>query len=188
MGLRPLDVTMSAVSSALGSTGDLSPRSECLQLLDSVSGLLACIEDFRMSEVLQGPAEELCSSGAAAVIHNAQHLVATVELWHQRGDGPDEETTQELVETVFNALHRWLSWKSVAQLPKRTASSSSSISRNVGATAREFDLLHGGPWDDCDELAAEDLLEWLAEAMPYPPTAGYSQRKCPQMASPDEGK
>jgi len=152
-----------------------------LLLLDSVHALLSSIEDFRMSEVLQESNKDAVLwslSGTGSVIHNAQHLVAAIELWQQRADGPDNETIEELIEMTFNALHRWLSWKSFAQLPKRNAHSSASSLKRAGAispTSAEDaleDLFHGDPWEDCDELAAEDLLEWLADAMQYPPTAG----------------
>lgn len=95
---------------------------------------------------------------------------------------------------VFNALHRWLSWKSFAQLPKRTASSSTSSLRDslAGGAASAAaglkthfplctedvlqDLLCGDPWEDCDELAAEDMIDWLADAMQYPRTAGAASQ------------
>lgn len=80
---------------------------------------------------------------------------------------------------IFNALHRWLSWKSFARLPKQRASSSrASSSKSLAGSMTIFaedsmeDLLKGDPWEDCDELAAEDLLEWLADAMQCPPKAG----------------
>jgi len=152
-----------------------------LLLLDSVHALLSSIEDFRMSEVLQESNKDAVLwslSGTGSVIHNAQHLVAAIELWQQRADGPDNETIEELIEMTFNALHRWLSWKSFAQLPQCNAHSSASSLKRAGAispTSAEDaleDLFHGDPWEDCDELAAEDLLEWMADAMQYPPTSG----------------
>jgi len=83
-----------------------------MTLLESVHSLLSSIEEFRMSEILHESIKDVAISGTGSVIQNAQQLVAGIERWQQRGDGPDSDAIEELVETIFNALHRWLSWKS----------------------------------------------------------------------------
>lgn len=169
-----------------------SPRPDSedhLQLLDSVHALLGSIEDFRMSEISHETATVASLSGTAAVIHNAQHLVAIVELWQlQHLEDVDAQTIEELVETVFNALHRWLSWKSFVQLPKpRKSSSASSVKSRSCAEDTLETLLSGDPWEDCDELAAEDLLAWLADTMPYPAIAGTCNEHTSYETLPEKG-
>lgn len=149
---------------------ELSERHGSLELLESVHSLLSSIEDFRMSEVVHEPEKHPPLSGTAAVLHNAQHLVAVIELWHQRDDGPAHEILEDIVEAVFNALHRWLSWKSASQLQHRGRWVSSETTIPAAVLA--------DPWSESDDIAAEDLLDWLADAMPYPPS--FTDAQSPQ--------
>jgi len=141
---------------------EASERHGSLELLESVHSLLSSIEDFRMSEVVHEPEKHSSLSGTAAVLHNAQHLVAVIELWNQRDDGPAHEMLEDLVEAVFNALHRWLSWKSASQLQHRARWMSPETTIPAAVVADS--------WSESDDIAAEDLLDWLADAMPYPPS------------------
>jgi hypothetical protein len=105
------------------------------------------------------------------MIDNAELLVNLLKSWSSRLEAGevkalDSESMNEVVEVIFSSLHRWLSWKSLARLPK---SHSSRSARSVPHTD-ETDwrcYLSGDPWDDCDELAAEDLMSWLVETMDF---------------------
>jgi len=144
--------------------------------LESAHSMLESIESFRMSEILFTTPSHITLDPSWRVIHNAQHLIGVVERWEQRGGGPDGEAMDELVEMVFNALHRWFSWKTFAQLPKRSPPSSAmSLPKEsergscaTDAEGRAKDLLQGDPWQDADDLAAEDLLEYMADSMQRP--------------------
>lgn len=140
-------------------------------LTESIRGLLRSVEDFRMLEILQGPEKAGDARRTASVIRNAQHLVDSIDVlqqsWHCSTEHHlDIETTEDILEAVWHALHRWLSRK---QLPLKLRSS-----EPCTMTGERVDLeLMADPWADCDELAAEDLLEWLADAVHLgPPRRG----------------
>jgi hypothetical protein len=143
-------------------------------LFDSISSLATSIEEHRVSELLRDPKGAARSAaGAAALVQNAETLVGLVKAWNSeiqcgKAKVGDNHVTSEVVEVIFSSLHRWLSWKSLAaRLPKSQLARSSSKT-SFGVSKQHIDVedsyLDGDPWQDSDDLAAEDLMMWLVEA------------------------
>jgi hypothetical protein len=149
-------------------------------LFDSIGSLVKSIEEHRVSELLQDPKGNVRAAAAASSLtQNADILVGIVKSLNLRNrsdekEAADSELTSEVVETIFTSLHRWLNCRSLAaRLPKLQTSRSSSIrssSRQCldasvlqGDEKDFYSYLAGDPWEDCDDLAAEDLMAFLVE-------------------------
>jgi hypothetical protein len=143
-------------------------------LFDSISSLVKSIEEHRVSELLQDPKGNVRSAAAATTLtQNADQLVGMLKSWRRSRNQTGEEETHdgelssEVVETVFTSLHRWLNCRSLAaRLPKLHASRSSRRFDPLVHQGDEKDgscYLAGDPWEECDDLAAEDQMAWLVE-------------------------
>jgi hypothetical protein len=143
-------------------------------LFDSIGSLIKSIEEHRVSAIINDPKGAVRSAAAATTItQNAEQLVGIVKAINVKvrsGDmkAVDNDMTSEVVETIFSSLHRWLGQKALmARLPKshslRSSKSRSVSSFSDGSRDDEKDYFAGDPWEDCDDLASEDLMTWLVE-------------------------
>jgi hypothetical protein len=138
-------------------------------LLDSIGGLVASIEEFRVSELLRDPAGAVRSAAAADTLtQNATQLVGIVKSWNSKVQSSkmktDCQVTNDVVEAVFSSLHRWLNCKSLAARKSIRSSKPSSRSSVQQVNEKEWSsYLSSDPWEDCDDLVAEDLTAWLVE-------------------------
>lgn len=132
------------------------------QSLDEIRSILHPIEELIQCETIDASTlvyRSWCShGGAATLVRNAQHLVAVIETGPHVGDGPDAKTLKYVGDVVLETLQRWLSFK------RRPPASSSSKSRFAWPSSWQSTEVDPDPWDDCEDLAAEDLLEWLVDA------------------------
>jgi hypothetical protein len=138
-------------------------------LLDSIGGLVTSIEEFRISEMLRDPTGSVRSAAAASTLtQNATQLVGVVKSWNSKVRSSkmksDCQVTNDVVEVVFSSLHRWLNCKSLAARKSIRSSKPSSNTSKQQVNEKEWSsYLSSDPWEDCDDLIAEDLTAWLAE-------------------------
>jgi hypothetical protein len=148
-------------------------------LYDTISGFIESI-GHRTLEIIRHPKGSVRSAaGASTFRQNAELLVRMMRSRNYKyrfGEmkPADNEMTREVLEAVFNYLYRWLTCTSLAltlptsrlSLSRFSLGSEPSLddSTQQGNETNWGSYLAGDPWEDCDDLAAEDMIDWFVES------------------------
>jgi hypothetical protein len=107
---------------------------------------------------------------ATAITQHATRLLYAMELWEydiqfgEASSAPRRELRNELTEAVHISLRQWLHAKSSLEPPHTQKSLFDGWgSRSTGIDDDPDCFLVGDPWEACEDLAAEDIMQWLAE-------------------------